>query len=166
MLYFWFIIEEFRVQKVPCCMQRPMKLNPSPLINDVEDFFVLLFISIKTSQNCILSFIHGLIDVSHRSFFSPSTKRSTRTRGLETFKQNTIVFQNEGIRTMLAIVFPLCFFAHLLSDQSKLVNIFLKLFFCSYNRDNVMKVVSNRVLAYLRNSLYLVNRLIMLSNPE
>ncbi|CBI21762.3 unnamed protein product, partial [Vitis vinifera] len=97
------------------------------------------------------------------AFFSPSTKRSTRTRGPETFKQNTIVFQNEGIRTMLAIVFPFCSFAHLLSDQSELVNIFLKLFFCSCNRDNVMKAVANRVLAGLSNSLCPVNRLIMLS---
>ena len=167
MLYFWFIIEEFRVQKVPCYMQRLMKLNLPPLINDFEDFFVLLFISIKTSHNCILSSIHCLINVSHMSFFfSPSTIRSTWIKGPETFKQNTIVFQNEGIRTMLAIVFPFYSFAHLLSDQSELVNIFLKFFFCSCNRDNVMKAVSNRVLASLRNSLCPVNRLIMLSSPE
>ena len=160
MLYFWFIIEEFRVQKVPNCMQRPMKLNLPPLINDVEDFFVLLFISIKTSHNCILSSIHGLINVSHKSFFfSPSTKRSTRTRRPETFEQNTIVFQNEGIRTMLTIVFPFFSFAHLLSDQFELINIFL-------NRDNVMKAVANRVLAGLSNSLCPVNRLIMLSSSE
>ena len=148
-------------------MQKPMKLNLPFLINDFEDFFVLLFISIKNSHNCILSSIHGLIDISHRSFFfSTSTKRSTRTRGPETFKQNTIAFQNEGIRTMLAIVFPFCSFTHLLSDQPKLVNIFIKLFFCSCNRDNVMKVVANRVLASLSNSLCLVNHLIMLSRPE
>ena len=166
MLYLWFIIEEFRVQKVPCCMQRLMKLNLPPLINDFEDLFVLLSISIKTSHNCILNSIHGLMDVSHKIFFSPSTNRSTRTRGLETFKQNTIVFQNEGIRTMLAIVFPFWSFAHLLSNQSELVNIFLKLFFCLCNHDNVMKAVANRVLTGLSNSLCLVNRLIMLNSPK
>ena len=166
MLYIWFIIEELWVQKVPHYMQRLMKLNLPPLINDFEDFFVLPFISIKTFRNCILSSIHGLIDVSHRSFFSPSTKWSTQTRGLETFKQNTIVFQNEGIRTILAIVFPFFSFAHLLSDWFELVNIFLKLFFCSCNYDNVMKTVANRVLVGLSNSLCLVNRLIMLSIPK
>ena len=166
MLYFWFIIEELWVQKVPRCLQRSMKLNLPPLINEFEDFFVFLFISIKTSHNCILRFIHGLIDVSIRAFFSPSTKWCTWTRGPKTFKQNTIMFQNEDVRTMLAIVFPFYSFAHLLFDQSELVNIFLKLVFCSCNHDNVMKVVANQVLESLSNSLCLVNHFIMLSSLE
>ena len=61
----------------------------------------------------------------------------------------------------MVIVFPLCSFTYLLFIQSKLVNIFFKLFCCSCNWDNMM---ANQVLASLSNSLYLVKHLIMLSS--
>ena len=76
-----------------------------------------------------LSSSHGFIYVSHRSFFSPSTKRNMQTRGLETFKQNMTVLKKEGIRIVLATLFSFSSFAHLLLNQSTLVNIFLKLYF-------------------------------------
>ena len=169
MLQLKFIIEDLWVQEVPSCVQKLMKLNLSPPINDFEYLIVLIFITKKTFHNSFLRSSHGFIYVSHMSFFfffSPSTKRSTQTRGLEIFKQNMIVFQKEGIMTVLSTFFPLCSFAHLLSDQYALVNIFLKLFFCSCKRDNVMKVVANHVLAGLSSSLCPLKCLIMLSNPE
>ena len=143
-------------------MQRLMKLNFPSLINDFEDFFILLFISIQTSHNCILGSIHDLIDLFHRSFFFTFNQTKHMNKGPKTYKQNTIVFQNEGIITLLAIVFSFSF-AHLLFDQSELVNIFFKLFFCSCNRNNVMKAIANRVLVNLSNSFCLIIRLIMLS---
>ena len=146
-------------------MQRPMKLNFPSLINDFEDFFILLFISIKTSHNCIIGSIHDLIELFHRSFFFTFNQTKHMNKGPKTYKQNTIVFQNEGIITLLAIVFSFSF-AHLLFDQSELVNIFFKLFFCSCNHDNMMKAVANRVLADLSNFLCPINHLIMLSSPE
>ena len=100
------------------------------------------------------------------AFFSPSTKRSKRTRGIEICNQNMIVFQKQGIMIVLATFFPFCSFSRLLYDQSALVNIFLKLFFCSCKRDNVMKAVGNRVLAGLSSFLCPIKCLIMLSNPE
>ena len=145
-----------------------MKLNLPPPINDFEYLLVLLFITKKAFYNNFLSSSHGFIYVSHRSFFffSPSTKRSKQTRGLEIFKENMIVFQKEGIMTVLATFFPFCSFAHLLSNQSALVNIFLKLFFSLGKRDNVIKAVENHVLEGLSSSLCPIKCLIMLRSLE
>ena len=52
------------------------------------------------------------------------------------------MFQKEDMKIILATFFPFCSFAYLLCVQSKLVNIFLKLFLCSLMRDKVIKVVS------------------------
>ena len=144
-------------------MQRPMKLNLPPPIDDFQDFLILLFIPIKAFDNDFLRLFHGCINLAHRRpFFTihPTKHTYKRARHLQTKHYSVPKRRHEnyiGYIFSLLLVCPFTFYP--------LVNIFLKLFLCSLMRDKVIKAVANRVLAGLNNSLCSVNRLIMLSKP-
>ena len=62
-------------------LQRFMKLAFPSCINVLQCHLMVLLLVSKTTSNGLLSSIHGLVNITHRGFLSPSTIQRTLTIG-------------------------------------------------------------------------------------